>query len=151
MHTMSFPNGVPKHIISDRDLWFTALLTKELCQILDIQQNISSTYHLQTDGQSEHNNQWVEQFLRIYTNSMQSDWSEWLPIAQYTHNAWTNDTTGKALFEYIIGYIPRAHQALRSQGFPTLSEWSALIQCLRWLTHKAATHVQHLLTDRQGK
>ena len=66
---------------------FTAKFTKELCQILQIQQNISTAYHLQTDGQSERTNQWVEQFLRIYTNGAQTDWSDWLPIAQYTHNA----------------------------------------------------------------
>jgi hypothetical protein len=64
-----------------------AHFTKELCRILDVKQNISSAYHPQTDGQSERSNQWVEQFLHIYANGTQSDWSDWLPIAQYTHNA----------------------------------------------------------------
>jgi hypothetical protein len=146
-----FPHyGVPRRMITDRDTRFTAHFTKELCRILDVKQNISSAYHPQTDGQSERSNQWVEQFLRIYANGAQTDWSDWLPIAQYTHNAWTNDTTGKAPFEYIMGYIPRAHQALRTQDFPTLSERSAHIQRLRWLAHKAVTHAQRLLTTRQG-
>ena len=59
-----FPHyGILKRVISDRDTRFTASLTKELCRILNIQQNISSAYHPQTDGQSEQSNQWVEQFL----------------------------------------------------------------------------------------
>ena len=102
-----FPHyGIPRKVISDRDTCFTARFTKELCRILQIQQNISSAYHPQTDGQSEQTNQWVEQFLRIYTNGTQTDWSNWLPIAQYTHNAWPSDTTKKTPFELIMGFTP---------------------------------------------
>ena len=105
-----FPHyGLPRKVISDRDTHFTARFTKELCRILQIQQNISSAYHPQTDGQSERTNQWVEQFLQIYTNGTQTDWSNWLPIAQYTHNAWPSNTTKKTPFELIMGFTPRAH------------------------------------------
>ncbi len=105
-----FPHfGIPWKVISDRDTHFIARFTKELCRILQIQQNISSTYHLQTDGQLERTNQWVEQFLWIYTNGMQTDWSNWLPIVQYTHNAWPSDTTKKTPFELIMGFTPQAH------------------------------------------
>jgi hypothetical protein len=52
-----FPHfGIPKKVIMDRDTRFTAKFTKELCQILQIQQNISSTYHPQTNGQLERSN-----------------------------------------------------------------------------------------------
>ena len=67
--------------------------------MLGIKQNISTAYHPQIDGQSERSNQWVEQYLRIYTNGTQDDWSDWLPITQYTYNAWPSDTTGKTPFE----------------------------------------------------
>jgi hypothetical protein len=57
-----FPHyGLPKKIISDRDPRFTANFAKELCRMLNIEQNISTAYHPQTDGQSERSNQWVEQ------------------------------------------------------------------------------------------
>ena len=98
--------------------------------MLQIQQNISSAYHPQTDGQSERTNQWVEQFLRIYTNGTQTDWSNWLPIAQYTHNAWPSDTTKKTPFELIMGFTPRAHQALQTHEVPKLTERSAHIDKL---------------------
>ena len=55
--------GLPSRMISDRDPHFTASFTKELCKLLQIDQNISTAYHPQTDGRSEHTNQWLEQYL----------------------------------------------------------------------------------------
>jgi hypothetical protein len=42
---------------------------------LDIEQNISTAYHPQTDGQSERTNQWLEQYLRVYCNFQQDNWA----------------------------------------------------------------------------
>ena len=58
--------GIPKKIISDRDPRFTSRFGQALCKTLDIRQNISIAYHLQTDGASECTNQSLEQYLRIY-------------------------------------------------------------------------------------
>ena len=54
---------LPSKIISDCDPRFTSKFTKEVCRILGITQNISTAYHPRMDGQSEHNNQWVETYL----------------------------------------------------------------------------------------
>jgi Integrase zinc binding domain len=43
----------PRKIILDHDTRFTSNFTTELCRILGIKQNISTTYHPQTDCQSE--------------------------------------------------------------------------------------------------
>jgi hypothetical protein len=60
--------GAPRKIISNRDPRFTMNLARELCRLLDVKQNISTAYHPQTDGQLECSNQWLEQYVRIYTN-----------------------------------------------------------------------------------
>ena len=60
--------GLPRRVISDRDPRFTATFTRRLCEDLGIEQNISTAYHPQTDGQSERANQWVEQYLRMFIN-----------------------------------------------------------------------------------
>src|SRR5579863_4641642 len=44
---------ISKKVISDRDPWFTAQFSRELCRILGIKQNLSTAFHPQTDGQSE--------------------------------------------------------------------------------------------------
>ena len=58
--------GMPKKIILDCDPRFMSHFGQELCNILDIQQNISTAYHLQTDGTSKHTNQSLEQYLCLY-------------------------------------------------------------------------------------
>jgi Integrase zinc binding domain len=59
--THVFPHfGIPQRIISDWDPRFTSKFSKELCAQLQINQNISTAYHPQTDGQSERSNQWLE-------------------------------------------------------------------------------------------
>ena len=71
---------------------------------MGIEQNISTAYHLRTDGQSECTNQWVETFLCFVTNYKQDDWAQWLPMAQFMHNNWPSDTTRKSLFLLLMGY-----------------------------------------------
>ena len=102
--------GIPSKLISDRDVRFTSQLFKEVCKQLGIQQNMSSAYHPETDGQSERTNQTVETALRIFGNFRQNDWSDWLPLVQYQLNSHISNTTGFALFDVWMGYVPRAHQ-----------------------------------------
>ena len=41
---------------------------KDLYQLLSIEGNSSTAYHPQTDKQTEHINQEIEQYLRVYIN-----------------------------------------------------------------------------------
>jgi Integrase zinc binding domain/Chromo (CHRromatin Organisation MOdifier) domain len=107
-----------KKIILDRDPRFTAQLAKELCHLLDIKQNISTAYHPQTDGQSECSNQWLEQYVRIYTNYQQTDWTAWLPLVQYVHNSWMSSTMKKMPFNLLMGYTPRLHISTSQSQIP---------------------------------
>ena len=112
--------GLPSRIISDRDPHFTSAFSRELCQALSINQNISTAYHPQTDGQSERTNQRLEQYLRIFIDSYQTNWASLLPLAQYTLNATPNATTHKAPFQVILGYIPKVHQTSRPFKSPSV-------------------------------
>ncbi|SJL18633.1 uncharacterized protein ARMOST_22230 [Armillaria ostoyae] len=42
---------------------------------------LSTAFHPQADGQTEHVNQEVEKYLRIFISHRQDDWADWLPIA----------------------------------------------------------------------
>ncbi len=100
--------GLPMKIISDHDTRFTSKFTKELCRQLGIAQNISMAYHPRTDGQSECTNQWLEQYLRFWTNHKQNNWMTYLPVAEFVHNTWYNVTTKMSPFWLLMGYEPRA-------------------------------------------
>lgn len=106
-----FPHyGILLKVISDRDPHFTGKFWTTLCQTLGIQWNLSTTFHPQTDGQSEQTNQWTKQYLRIFGNTIQTNWAKWLPIAQYVYNFWINETIKQIPFELLIGITPWAHQ-----------------------------------------
>ena len=139
--------GLPRKVISDRDPHFTTAFTKELCRVLDIEQNISTAYHPQTDGQSERANQWVEQFIRMYIDHLQKKWAGLLPVAQYTHNSWPSATTKKGPYELILGYIPRVHQPRRDINVPGTKERLEEAQEARRAAQAAITHAQSLYKD----
>jgi len=62
--------------VSDRGPQFAVELTKELNKILGIETKLSMAYHPQTDGQTERTNQELEQYLKMYVNYRQNNWSE---------------------------------------------------------------------------
>lgn len=60
-------HGLPTYIVSDRDTIFTSNFWRELMTTLGIQQQLSTAYHPQTDGQTERVNQCLENYLRCMT------------------------------------------------------------------------------------
>jgi hypothetical protein len=59
--------GLLAKVISDRDPQFTSNFSRVLMMWLGVEQNMSTTFHLQMDGLSKWKNQWVEQYLRLVT------------------------------------------------------------------------------------
>ena len=98
--------GVPSKVISDQDPCFTSHFMQALTTKLSIGQIISTAFHPQTDGLTEHKNQWVEQYLHLYTSARQDDWDVWLPIATLVHNQWPNATMKHSPHELLLGYHP---------------------------------------------
>ena len=80
---------------------------KELYGALGIKGNPSTAYHPQTDGQTECVNQEVKEFLTIFVNNKQDDWSEWLLIAQFCHNNRQHSATKHSPFFLNYGQHPR--------------------------------------------
>jgi len=66
-------HGLPESVVSDRGPQFAAELTKELNKMLGIQMKLSTAFHPQTDGQTEHMNQESEQYLQFFVDHQQKD------------------------------------------------------------------------------
>jgi transposase InsO family protein len=61
-------HGTPRVVLSDRGPQFAAGFTRELYKLLGIKLATSTAYHPQTDSQTEHVNQELEGYLRIFTS-----------------------------------------------------------------------------------
>jgi hypothetical protein len=67
-------HGLPKTIVSDRDVLFTSTFWNHLNVLIGIKLKMSSAYHPQTDGATERANRTVTQMLRQCINPNQKDW-----------------------------------------------------------------------------
>jgi hypothetical protein len=147
-----FPHfGVPRRVISDRDPRFTGKFMRELCKQLRIEQNISSAYHPQTDGQSERTNQWLEQYLRIYGNFQQNDWASLLPLAQFVHNAWPSEVTKVTPFDLLMGHTPNVWQTKTTSTLPDLARRKEWLLVTRDRAQEAIKKAQKMVMKRNVK
>jgi hypothetical protein len=79
---------------------------RELNRLLGVEMNPSTAFHPITDGQTKRMNQEIENFLRIYVNYRQSDWAEWLALAEFAHNDNVSSSTSMSPFFLNTGYHP---------------------------------------------
>jgi hypothetical protein len=99
-------HGWAQKIITNRGTQFTAKFTHALNQLLGMEMALSMAYHPQTDGQTEQINQELEQYLRLYVNHMQTDWVDWLPVAEFAYNNHEHSATGHSPFYLEYSHHP---------------------------------------------
>jgi len=66
-------HSLPKCVVSDCGPQFVASFTKKLYRLLGIRLSSSTAWHPQTDGQTEHVNQELNQFLYLFVNKQQNN------------------------------------------------------------------------------
>ena len=59
---------------------------RETWNKLKVDQALSTAFHTQTDRETERVNQEIEQFLRIFCNYQQDNWTNLLLFAEFVHN-----------------------------------------------------------------
>ncbi|KAD5960633.1 hypothetical protein E3N88_12105 [Mikania micrantha] len=96
-------HGVPLSIISDLDSRFTSRFWQSLQQSLGKSVNLSTAYHLQTDGQSERTIQTLEDMLRTCILDFGGSWDKHLPLIEFSYNNSYHSSIGcdsfKALYD----------------------------------------------------
>jgi len=99
--------GAPDTIVSDRGGQFISDFWDEFCRILGIKLKLSTSDHPQTDGQTEIWNQHMAQKLRPFVNHYQDNWSELLPVVDFSGAVLSQDSTSLSPFLVDNGYEPR--------------------------------------------
>ena len=86
-------------IISDRDLRFTSRFWGKFQEALGTRLNFSTTFHPQTDGQSERVIQVLENMLRSYVINYEGSWDRHILLVEFVYNNSFMSSIGLAPYE----------------------------------------------------
>jgi len=99
-------HGIPRTIVSDRDVRFTANFWKHFWSQLGTKLAMSTAFHPQTDGQTEVTNKILEEMLRNYVDYNQTNWDQHLVEVEMAYNNSRQVSTGFSPFFLNTGQHP---------------------------------------------
>jgi len=119
-------HGLPKRIVSDRDMVFMSSFCQEVMWLLEVALDKSSAYHPQTDGQTERVNQVLVHYLRTYCTWEQDNWVELLPFAEFYYKNTVHSTTKLTLFFAACQQHPQNNFKYPEEADPELNNLEAI-------------------------
>ena len=99
-------HGIPLHVSSDHGSEFTSHFFHSLGSLLRMRLHFTSGHHPAANSQVERINSTLEQYLWIYCNYEQDNWSKLLPLAEFAYNNAPHASTGVSPFFATCGYDP---------------------------------------------
>ena len=96
-------HGLPKAIVSDRDVKFTSNFWKELFVDLGTQLNFGTTYNPHTDGYTERVNHVLEDMFHMYVMDKTTKWEDYLHLVEFAYNNGQKPSLGIGSYEALYG------------------------------------------------
>nr|GEX81654.1 putative reverse transcriptase domain-containing protein [Tanacetum cinerariifolium] len=137
-------HGVPISTISDRDSKFTSRFWRSLQEALGTRLDMSTTYHPETDGQSDRTIQTLEDMLRACVIDFRGSWDRHLPLVEFSYNNSYHASIKVAPFEALYGRKCRSPICWREVGDSQLTG----LELIREINEKIVQIKNHLLTAR---
>jgi transposase InsO family protein len=94
-------------MFSDQGPQFVADFMRDLHHLLGIDTSFTTAYHPQADGQTERVNQELEQYLCLFANEAQDDWTKLLCMGEFAYNNHVHSSTQQTPFFLDTGHHPR--------------------------------------------
>lgn len=124
-------HGMPSGIISDRDSRFNAGLWRDFLKHVGVKPRMSTSFHPETDGQTERLNQHIEAYLRAFVNYEMNNWDTLLPTAEFAWNNARSTSTGSSPFYANYGYHPAANnppdESARNPHSEIMAHWMTTV------------------------
>jgi len=98
--------GIPDNVIADRGTQFTSRFWTQVCSHLSTDNWLSTAFHPQIEGQTEGQNQTMEQFSRAFCTFKQGNWVELLLLAEFAYNNAGHASTRMTPFWVYYHYHP---------------------------------------------
>ncbi|MBW0537448.1 hypothetical protein O181_077163 [Austropuccinia psidii MF-1] len=111
---------LPSGNFSDRGSFFVSSFWTNCFQQLKSSRDLSTAYHLESDGKTERVNQILEQCLWIYVSYHQDDWNTWLPLSEFSYNYSDHSSTKQSPFFTVYGRDPQFDSAHITQDTPAV-------------------------------
>ena len=96
-------HGIPISIISNRDPRFTSRFWEKLQEALGTRLNFNTTFHPQTDGQSERVIHILEDLLRSCVIDYEGSWDRHIPLVKFLYNNSVQSSIGMAPYDDLYG------------------------------------------------
>lgn len=106
MDTVCKHHGFPRSIILDRDPIFISSFWRELFKMTGTTLRMSTTYHPQTNGQTEVMNRTLEQYLCSFVHHQPATWYKLLALMEWSYNTSRHTGTGMTPYEVVYGKPP---------------------------------------------
>ncbi|GBG81940.1 hypothetical protein CBR_g34123 [Chara braunii] len=150
-------HGLPLSIISDRDPRFTSRFWRRLHEVYGTQLRFSSSYHPQTDGQTEITNRTLRDILRKIVRDDQQ-WDLHLAHAEIAYNHVVSPATGMSPYYCDLGYHPRVpadflrpSQMHPDTSCPALDDWVAYMTSIMKTAHEHIAASQTRMAARGNR
>jgi transposase InsO family protein len=85
--------GIPKLVHSDRGTDFCSKVFRETCRLFNIDKTYTTPWRPQSDGMVERMNRTLGSMLKVYTNKLQDDWDQYLPLCSMAYNSSRHSST----------------------------------------------------------
>ncbi|UYV71788.1 K02A2.6-like [Cordylochernes scorpioides] len=99
-------HGAPKILISDRGSSFLSKLLTQVLKICNTIHKKTTSYHPQTNGQTERMNRTLTDMISMYIDEKHQNWDEILPFVTFAYNSSVQETTGYSPYFLIHGREP---------------------------------------------
>ena len=99
-------HGIPRTLVSDRDPIFISHFWKKLFKLSGTTLHHSTTYHPQTDGQTEVINRSLEHYLRAFVGAQPTKWVRLLGWAELCYNRGYHGRIRMSPYQALHGRTP---------------------------------------------
>ncbi|KAH9671915.1 hypothetical protein KPL70_017529 [Citrus sinensis] len=144
------PLPIPELIWSDISMDFIEGLPKSHGKKVIMVVVDSTSYHLQTDGQTEIVNKCLEQYLRCMTGDKPKEWSKWLPLAEWWYNTSFHFSSKITPFEVVYGREPPTYttyipgETIVASVDQALKDRDSMIRLLKENLHQAQSKMKKM-------
>ncbi|KAF6202427.1 hypothetical protein GE061_004826 [Apolygus lucorum] len=95
--------GSPGQLLTDQGTEFSSELMSHFCSFFKVKKVRTTAYHAMANGRVERIHKTMANILSHYVSVNQTNWDEYLPIAQMVINSQTHEATKYSPYEIVFG------------------------------------------------